>query len=140
MRDETPSAAEVPLPMARSVVGEWFARLRATGTILAVFLVSLAFVLGLVTLLDYFKFQSSLNDLAQRRIGIITERVHHSLETAIDLGLNLRDIDVARTILGNTQAEDVRIKNITIFSSDGGKVACVTPSSAIRRTMRPAFP
>jgi hypothetical protein len=119
---ENASSADLIRPPARSFFGKALARLRSTGTIVAVFLVSLIFVLGLVTLLDYLKFQSSINDLAERRIGIIIDRVHHSLETAIDLGLNLRDLGVARTILGNTQAEDPRIKSITIFSLEDGRI------------------
>jgi hypothetical protein len=123
--------ADLTEPRSRSFFTDALARLRSTGTIVAVFLVSLTFVLGLVTLLDYFKFQSTINDLAERRIGIIIDRVHHSLETAIDLGLNLRDLGVARTILGNTQAEDPRIKNITIFSLDDGRILFSSDASTV---------
>jgi hypothetical protein len=139
VRDETVSLADPVRPQDRSFFGAWLGRLRSTSTIVAVFLVSLTFVLALVTLLDYFKFQQSINDLNQRRTGIIIERVHHSLETAIDLGLNLHDIGVARTILGNTQAEDARIENISIFSLEDGRILFASDATSVGKAVDPSW-
>ena len=105
--------------------------LRSTATIASVFLVSLGFVLGLVTLLDCFKFQSTMTDLAERRIGIIIARVHHSLEAALDLGLNLRAIGIGRIIAGSTVAEDTRIKSTYVFSSEGGRIIFSSDPAAV---------
>jgi hypothetical protein len=104
------------------LLGAALSPLRSTATIASVFLVSLGFVLGLVTLLDCFKFQSTMTDLADRRIGIIIARAHNSLETAIDLGLNLRVIGIGRIIAGSTEAEDRRIKNTYVFSTETGRI------------------
>jgi hypothetical protein len=115
------------------------ASMRSTATITAVFLASLTFVLGLVTLLNYFKFQSSFSDLAERRVGTITERIHGSLETAIDLGLNLRDIEVTRSILANTQAQDTRIENIFVFSTDNARIVFASDPAAIGGAADPGW-
>jgi hypothetical protein len=118
VRDQRAASAKPTTSQRGSLLAALLAPLRSTATIVSVFLVSLAFVLALVTLLDYFKFQSAITDLAEQRAGIIIARVHKSLETAIDLGLNLRAIGLERIVKASTEAEGGRIENSYVFAAD----------------------
>jgi hypothetical protein len=112
---------------------------RSTATIVSVFLVSLAFVLGLVTLLDCFKFQSVITDLAEQRAGIIIGRLHRSLETATDLGLNLRAIGLERIVTASTAAEAGRIENSYVFAIDDGTILYSSDPAAASTKVPPAW-
>src|SRR5579871_1661874 len=96
----------------------------------SVFLVSLAFVLGLMTLLNLLKFQTVYNELAERHMGVILARYHRSLETAIDLGLDLGAIGADRMLAASTQSKDTRIKNTYIFNSESGRIVFSTDPTA----------
>jgi hypothetical protein len=124
---------------AGSRFGSLLSSARSTATIAAVFLISLSFVLGLLTLLNYFKFDSSLNEISQRRIGIIIDRVHDSIEAAIRLGLNLEDIEIARTVIENTQAQDSRIQSISIFSTDSARTIFASDPAMVGAAANPVW-
>jgi hypothetical protein len=139
VRGETASSEQPIWSQIGSLVAVLSAPLRSTATIVSVFLVSLAFVLALVTLLDYFKFQSAITGLAEQRVGIIIARVHKSLETAIDLGLNLRAIGIERIVAASTEAEGARIKNSYVFAADGGAIIYSSDPAAVATKAAPAW-
>lgn len=138
MRDANPPSAAQFRP-AGTRLGSLLSSARSTAAIAAVLLISLSFVLGLLTLLNYFKFDSSLNEIAQRRIGIIIDRVNDSIEAAIRLGLNLEDIEVARTVIENTRAQDSRIESISIFSTDSARTIFASDPATIGTTVNSAW-
>jgi hypothetical protein len=102
-------------------------------------LISLGFVIALVTLLDYFKFQSAITELAEERAAVIIARVHSSLETAIDLGLDLREIGLDRIVKASTEAEGGRIKNSYIFAADDGTIIYSSDKAAAAAKAAPAW-
>ncbi len=140
MRDQ-PAASAKPITSERgaSVVAWLLAPFRSTATIVSVFLVSLAFVLALVTLLDYFKFQSAITELAEQRAGIIIARVHKSLETEVDLGLNLRAIGLERIVKASTKAETGRIEASYVFAGDDAAIIYSSDPAAMATKAQPAW-
>jgi len=113
--------------------------LRSTLTIAAVLLVSLAFVLGLVTLLSYFKFESSLTTLAERRIGLIVEQARASIESVMRLGLKLEDIEAVRGVVEEARRRDPRIENIYVFRTDNARNIFSSDPTAIDAAVDPRW-
>lgn len=110
--------AVAPRPDLGSRILPFLDPLRSTATIAAVLLISLVFVLGLVTLLSYFKFESSLTAITERRVGLIVERAKDSIESVMRLGLKLEDIEAVRGIVEEARGRDPRIENIHVFRTD----------------------
>lgn len=105
----------------------------------AVPLLSLAFVILLVGLLNYFKFQSTYQELAERRIGIILERAELSIESAVGLGLGLEDIGAAQPILDAMPRQDERIESAAIFDARDGSTVFASPAGAIGAKIDPSW-
>jgi len=105
----------------------------------AVPLLSLAFVILLVGLLNYFKFESTYEELAERRIGIILERAELSIESAVGLGLSLADIGAAQPILDAMPRQDERIESATIFDAKDGSVVFSSRADALGNSVDPAW-
>jgi hypothetical protein len=105
--------------------------LRSTATIAAVLVVSLVFVLGLVTLLSYFKFESSLTTITERRIDLVVERARESIESVMRLGLKLEDIEALRGIVEEAKTRDARIETIHVFRTDNARNVFSSDPAAI---------
>ncbi len=114
-------------------------QLRSASTIVAVLIVSLAFVLGLVAFLGYFKFESSLTTIAERRIALIANEARGSIELAMRLGLKLEDIQALRSVVESAQARDPRVQNIYVFRSDTGRNLFASDPSVIAAAVDPAW-
>lgn len=139
MRDQPDSSQQPAETGIGGLLTALLVPLRSTATIVSVFLISLAFVIALVTLLDYFKFQSAITELAEERAAVIIARVHSSLETAIDLGLNLRAIGLERIVGASTGAEGARIKNSYVFATDDGAIIYASDKAAAATKAAPAW-
>ncbi|WP_207461225.1 hypothetical protein [Azospirillum sp. SYSU D00513] len=93
--------------------------MRASLKIMTVVLMALVFVLSLVALLNFFKFQSSLQSLTERRLSVITADVRESLEAGLSLGLSLKHFENAPAILERARALDEGIAALYVFAADG---------------------
>ena len=105
----------------------------------AVPLLSLAFVILLVGLLNYFKFESTYEELAERRIGIILERAELSIESAVGLGLRLEDVGAAQAILDAMPRQDERIESAAIFDGKDGSIVFASGAEAPGTNVDPAW-
>jgi hypothetical protein len=106
--------------------------MRSTIKISLTALLALALVLVLVTLLNVFKFESTLAEITRAKVDVIVDDVEQSIEAAIDLGLPLGGIGMGNDILARAKARDPRILDAIIFGSDGDVLfaAGAAPGSA----------
>jgi len=102
-------------------------------------LLSLAFVILFVGLLNYLKFESTYEELAERRIGVILDRAQLSIESAIDLGLGLEDVGAAQPILDAMPRQDARIESAAIFRANDASIVFATRAGAIGTKIDPAW-
>lgn len=102
-------------------------------------LLSLAFVILLVGLLNYFKFESTYEELAERRIGIILDRAESSIESAMGLGLKLEDVGAAQAVLDAMARQDERIVSAVIFDGKDSSVVFASRAEVIGRYIDPAW-
>src|SRR3990167_3060808 len=126
-----PGPASRPLPFLDP--------LRSTATTAAVLLISLVFVLSLVTLLSYFKFESSLTAITERRVGLIVERAKDSIESVIRLGLKLEDIEAVRGIVEEARGRAPRIENTHVFRTDRARHLFASDPAEIDAPVDPAW-
>ncbi|HEV7371635.1 hypothetical protein [Arenibaculum sp.] len=101
-------------------------------------LLSLGFVLGLITLLNYFKFESSLAALTDRRLAVIADNTQDSIEAAVNLGLNLQNLESAPAVLQRARAQDGRIEALHVFGADG-RILYSTGTGAVGDAIDPAW-
>lgn len=131
--------AVAPRPEAARRILPLLDPLRSTATIAAVLLISLVFVLSLVTLLSYFKFESSLTAITERRVGLIVERAKDSIESVMRLGLKLEDIEAVGGIVEEARGRDPRIENIHVFRTDKARHVFASDTSEIGGPVDPAW-
>jgi hypothetical protein len=93
--------------------------MRSTIKISLTALLALALVLFLVTLLNVFKFESTLAEITRAKVDVIVDDVEQSVEAAMDLGLPLGGIGTASDILARAKERDPRIVDAVIFGGDG---------------------
>jgi hypothetical protein len=93
--------------------------MRSTIKISLTALLALALVLFLVTLLNVFKFESTLAEITRAKVDVIVDDVEQSVEAAMDLGLPLGGIGTATDILARAKGRDPRIVDALIFGGDG---------------------
>lgn len=105
----------------------------------AVPLLSLAFVILLVGLLNYYKFQTTFQDVAERRVSMILDRAKSSIESAMDLGLRLEDVGAAPLILGSLTVQDWRVEDAFIFEGAEGRAIFALDPEIIGRPIDPAL-
>lgn len=79
------------------------------------------FVVSLLVTMSVFRFQTTLGQLIQGRISVVSENIADSVEGAIDLGLSLGELRNADVLLLRAQASDPEITGIDIFAP-GGKI------------------
>lgn len=112
--------------------------MRSATKIMITALLALGFVLGLITLLNYFKFESSLAALTDRRLAVITDNARDSIEAAINLGLSLRNLESAPAVLQRARVQDGRIEALHVFGTDG-RVLYSTDTQAVGDMIDPAW-
>jgi len=78
--------------------------------------VLVTFVVSLLVTMSVFRFQTTLGQLIQGRISVVSENIADSVEGAIDLGLSLGELRNADVLLLRAQASDPEITGIDIFA------------------------
>ena len=79
----------------------------------------LLIVMGLIFMMSYFKFQTTLATLIQNRLTVISITMGESIESAIDLGLGLGEIRTAEEVIARAKRDDPGIVSIQIFDDKG---------------------
>jgi hypothetical protein len=76
-------------------------------------------VMGLIFMMSYFKFQTTLATLIQNRLTVISITMGESIESAIDLGLGLGEMRTAEEVIARAKRNDPGIVSIHIFDNNG---------------------
>ena len=76
-------------------------------------------VMGLIFMMSYFKFQTTLATLIQNRLAVISITMGESIESAIDLGLRLSEMRTAEQVIARAKRDDPGIVSIQIFDDKG---------------------
>jgi len=79
----------------------------------------LLIVMGLIFMMSYFKFQTTLTALIQNRLTVISITMGESIESAIDLGLRLGEMRTAEGVIARAKRDDPGIVSIQIFDDKG---------------------
>jgi hypothetical protein len=79
----------------------------------------LLIVMGLIFMMSYFKFQTTLATLIQNRLTVSTITMGESIESAIDLGLRLGEMRTAEEVIARAKRNDPGIVSIQIFDDKG---------------------
>jgi len=82
-------------------------------------LLVLLIVMGLIFMMSYFRFQTTLATLIQNRLTVINITMSESIESAIDLGLGLGEMRTAEEIIARAKKNDPGIASIQIFDNKG---------------------
>lgn len=89
-----------------------------------------AFVLLLVTFLNYFKFQKTLTGLLDSRVRVVSLDLKSTVESGLNLGLTLEDIDTLQPILDHARDINPLIATIRVFD-DAGKAVFSSPADGM---------
>lgn len=79
----------------------------------------LLIVMGLIFMMSYFKFQTTLATLIQNRLSVISITMSEAIESAIDLGLGLGEMRTADEVIARAKRNDPGIVSIQIFDNNG---------------------
>ena len=82
-------------------------------------LLLLSFVLLLLFMLSFFKFQSVLANLIANRLSATSPAIYESIESAIDLGLNLDEIQNTQHVIARVRQNNPGIQSIIVFNKKG---------------------
>jgi hypothetical protein len=76
-------------------------------------------VMGLLFMMSYFKFQTTLTTLIQNRLTVVGITISDSIHSAVDLGLALREVRTADTLIDRAKLSDPGIESIEIYDPSG---------------------
>lgn len=76
-------------------------------------------VMGLLFMMSYFKFQTTLTTLIQNRLTVVGITISESIHSAVDLGLALREVRTADTLIDRAKLSDPGIESIEIYDPSG---------------------
>jgi MFS family permease len=82
-------------------------------------IVLLLFVMSLLFMLSFFKFQTILTNLIANRLSATSPAIYESIESAIDLGLGLGEIQNTERVISWVQQKNPGILSIDIFNNKG---------------------
>jgi MFS family permease/methyl-accepting chemotaxis protein len=82
-------------------------------------IVLLLFVISLLFMLSFFKFQTVLTNLIANRLSATSPAIYESIEGAIDLGLGLGEIQNTERVISLVQQNNPGIQSIDIFNIKG---------------------
>ena len=82
-------------------------------------LVLLLFVMSLLFMLSLFKFQTILTNLIENRLSATSPAIYESIESALDLGLGLGEIQNTQRVISWVQLKTPGILSIDIFNNKG---------------------
>lgn len=92
--------------------------------------VILAVGVAATTLLSVYKFESALASLQNSRMTFIVSDARNQIQTRMDLGLSLADLEGMDALLQRYVAEDPQILSIEVFNTEG-TVLFTTDSSQV---------
>lgn len=75
--------------------------------------------LTLIVMLNFFKFEQTLRATTESRLGFIAEDLKSSIQTGLDLGLDLPSMSNVQPIVDREAATDARIVAIDVFDDRG---------------------
>ena len=82
-------------------------------------IILLLFVMSLLFMLSFFKFQTILTNLIANRLSATSPAIYESIESAIDLGLGLGEIQNTERVISWVQQKNPGILSIDIFNNRG---------------------
>ena len=115
------------------------ASLGSTAYVTLTLLVSLGFVLILTSALNYSKFVSTYNGLADRRIAMVTDWTRDSIQVVLNLGLELRGVAAAGNILQAAMNRDPHISNIALFDTASRRIVFSSNPEQVGKPAEPAW-
>lgn len=77
------------------------------------------FAVALTATLNYYKYDSTLSDLLRSRFTFLLRDMRNTLETGMDLGLPLRELDNVPELIGRNAARNPEVLSIEIFDPSG---------------------
>ena len=77
------------------------------------------FAVALTATLNFYKYDSTLSDLLRSRFTFLLRDMRHTLETGMDLGLPLRELDNVPELIGGNAARNPEVLSIEIFDPSG---------------------
>lgn len=104
----------------------------------------LIFSIGMASLLNYFKFESTIKKLQRDRIALIADEVQLAVERGNSLGVELATSTTIQAMLTRQLKSDVLVRRIdifddngkTLFSTDQTRIARAAPSTWIAAAYR----
>lgn len=103
--------------------------------------VLVTFVASLLATMSVFRFETTLGQLIQGRLSVVSTNIADSVQGAIDLGLSLDELQNADALIARAQNSDPETTAIDIFAPDGKILFSTTPHQAgksIASTVRAA--
>jgi hypothetical protein len=76
-------------------------------------------VMTLLFMMSFFKFQTTLTTLVQNRLTVVGITIGETIESAVDLGMAVREVRTADALIGRAKRNDPGIERIEIFDIDG---------------------
>jgi MFS family permease len=98
--------------------------------------VLLLFVTLLLFMLSFFKFQTVLANLIVNRIAATSPPIYESVEGAIDLGLELGEIQNTQRVISWVQQNNPGIQSIVVFNNRG-QILYSTENQSLGQTVAP---
>ena len=90
-----------------------------TARLTAVLLAIVTVAIGLAAVLNYYKFRSSLTELQQSRYAFVLGEISSTIETSLNIGLPLEQLQNVDSLLASHASQDDAILSIDIFRPDG---------------------
>jgi hypothetical protein len=78
-----------------------------------------ALAVGLVVFLDYMKFEQTLTRVVESRLIFAAKELKSTIQTGLDLGLELRSLGDVQTVIDRQAAADSAILSIDVVAPDG---------------------
>jgi MFS family permease len=96
----------------------------------------LLFVMSLLFMLSLFKFQTILTNLIANRLSATSPAIYESIESALDLGLGLGEIQNTQSVISGVQLKNPGILSIDIFNNKGN-VLYSTEQQRVKQAVAP---
>lgn len=112
--------------------------------LIAALVVILALALALLTVLNYFKFSSTLSEIQDSRVSVVSLDIADTIQAATDLGLKLSDVSDTQAVINRALERDPQLTAITVFDRRGSILFQVrrpdsdAPDGAVRDSWRTA--
>jgi len=99
----------------------------------------LLLVMSLLFMLSFFKFQTMLAKLIENRLSATSPAIYESIESAMDLGLGLSEIQNTESVISWVQQKNPGILSIDIFNNSG-TILFSTEKQRVKQAVAPQVP